>query len=260
MFLKKPTDLPYRPERIISLVPSQTELLHYLQLDNKVVAMTKFCVHPKKWFNTKIKIGGTKALDLEKITELNPDLIIANKEENVKEQIETLARQFPIWLTDVNNFEDALQMINDIGVLTDSTEQADHLNKKIIHSFSNLNEGNTSQKRAVYLIWKNPYMTIGGDTFINDMLSKSGFINVFKHRKRYPEISLQEIADSNCDLVFLSSEPYPFQQKHIAELQQALPDKIIKLADGEMFSWYGSRLLKTAEYLKNLSESFSEQM
>ena len=138
MFLKKATDLPYRPERIISLVPSQTELLHYLQLDNKVVGMTKFCVHPKEWFDTKIKIGGTKAIDIEKITELNPDLIIANKEENVKEQIETLARQFPIWLTDVNNFEDAIQMINDIGVLTDSTEQADHLNKKIIHSFSNL--------------------------------------------------------------------------------------------------------------------------
>src|ERR1700741_3198050 len=98
--------IPQIPQRIISLVPSQTELLFDLGLDKEVVGITKFCVHPPEWFQTKTRVGGTKQLKIDLIKQLQPDLIIANKEENVKEQIEELEKHFPVWISDVNNLED----------------------------------------------------------------------------------------------------------------------------------------------------------
>ena len=122
MILQSTSGINYIPKRIISLVPSQTELLHYLGLEQETVGITKFCVHPKEWFNTKTRVGGTKAIKKDIIQQLQPDLIIANKEENVKEQVEDLAKDHPVWVTDVNDLESALQMINDIGELTGKTK------------------------------------------------------------------------------------------------------------------------------------------
>ena len=252
MILNHISELTSLPKKIISLVPSQTELLHYLQLENETIGITKFCIHPKEWHDNKIKIGGTKALNIEKILEMKPDLIIANKEENVKDQVEELAAHFPVWVTDVNTLEDAYLMINEIGILTGKETIANDLNEKIKSSFSNLEQENNQALRTAYLIWKNPYMTIGGDTFINDLLKKAGFKNVFENQKRYPEITVKQLQDSKCELILLSSEPYPFQEKHIHELKLALPHCKIILADGEMFSWYGSRLLQSSNYFKNL--------
>ena len=242
----------YQP--IISLVPSQTELLHYLGLEKEVIAITKFCVHPTEWFKNKIKVGGTKTIDVEKIKALQPSLIIANIEENVKSQVEALS-DFPVWLTDVNNLDDSLKMIADVGSITGTSEKATILIKSIQEKFSLLNKP-VRPVNVAYLIWKEPYMTIGGDTFIHDMLTRTGMRNVFKHKLRYPQLTVEEIKDSGCELLLLSSEPFPFQQKHVDNLSNLLPGVQIKIVDGEMFSWYGSRLLKAAVYFKKLqSES-----
>jgi len=258
MILQKTSGLNSTPNRIVSLVPSQTELLHYLGLEKETIGITKFCVHPDTWFKTKTRVGGTKSIRSNIIHDLQPDLIIANKEENVKEQVELLALDHPVWLTDVNTLEDALNMIKDIGQLTAKEKEADLLIKKINTDFlllASKHQTTNYKPRTAYLIWRNPYMTIGGDTFIHDMLKKCGFENVFANRKRYTEINIEDLQVANCQLLLLSSEPYPFKQKHIDELSAQLPGCKIILADGEMFSWYGSRLLKAPGYFKKLISS-----
>jgi ABC-type Fe3+-hydroxamate transport system substrate-binding protein len=250
------------PTKIISLVPSQTELLFDLELFNEVIGITKFCIHPKEWYRNKTRIGGTKTVDVELIKQLKPDLIIANKEENVKEQIEALQEIAPVHLTDVSNLEEALTMITDVGKLTGKAEKAIDIVKEISQSFLELSivqdhpaESTNYNTTACYLIWREPYMTIGADTFIHDMLRRCGFINVFANRKRYPVITVKEIRATGCEVLFLSSEPYPFKQNHMDELQAQLPGCRIQLVDGELFSWYGSRLKYSANYFKTLQHS-----
>jgi ABC-type Fe3+-hydroxamate transport system substrate-binding protein len=249
--LGRTIELNQPPKRIISLVPSQTELLHDLGLDEEVIGITKFCVHPEKWFRTKTRIGGTKTVNIEKIKELQPDLIIANKEENVKEQIEELEKHFPVFVTDVNSLDDAYQMIYSVGNLVQKTVSAQRMISNINLGFGEISTLSKNYS-AAYLIWKDPYMTIGGDTFIDDMLYYAGFVNVFSDKSRYPEITIEDLKISGCELLLLSSEPYPFKQKHIDELQEQLPNIKIILVDGEMFSWYGSRLLHAPKYFQEL--------
>lgn len=254
MFLSSPSTPGNIPKRIVSLVPSQTELLYHLGLDSETVGITKFCVHPKEWFASKTRVGGTKTIDMGIIDNLQPDLIIANKEENVKEQVEALATHYPVWLTDVNNLSEALQMIGDIGQLTGKSAAAVDLSQSVSAAFSDLKEefSTLPPHKTAYLIWQKPFMAAGGDTFINDMLLQCRLQNVFAAQKRYPEISLQDLQDTGCELVLLSSEPYPFKELHREELQELLPSARVILVDGEMFSWYGSRLLLAAAYFKQL--------
>ncbi|HEY4147552.1 MAG TPA: helical backbone metal receptor [Chitinophagaceae bacterium] len=241
------------PQRIVSLVPSQTELLYDLGLDDRVAGITKFCVHPNQWFTSKTRVGGTKTVKMEIIDRLQPDLIIANKEENVQEQVEELALRYPVWTSDINNLEDAFRMMAGIGQLTGRPTEA----AAIIHTaksrFLQLPVPRI-RRRAAYLIWQNPWMTIGGDTFINDMLQRCGWDNVFADRRRYPVVTPEELAAAGCQLVLLSSEPYPFKEKHVHEWEQRLPGAKVVLADGEMFSWYGSRLLHAPEYFMQLQK------
>jgi ABC-type Fe3+-hydroxamate transport system substrate-binding protein len=251
MILQHATDLNYLPKRIISLVPSQTELLFDLGLNAEIVGITKFCVHPQHWFKTKERVGGTKTVNTNSIKQLKPDLIIANKEENIKEQIEELAKDYPVWLTDVNKLSDTLQMIADIGVLTGRTEAATTLNEGVNNAFNKISKLKNPVKTA-YLIWRNPYMTVGGDTFIHDMLQHCGFENIFSDETRYPEVSITQLQTAGCQLLLLSSEPYPFKQEHIDELRSQLAGTKIILADGEYFSWYGSRSLKSPTYFTQL--------
>ncbi len=258
MILKSTTDLDFIPKRIVSLVPSQTELLHYLGLEKETIGITKFCVHPAEWFHSKTRVGGTKSIQKAIIDQLHPDLIIANKEENVKEQVEALANDCPVWVTDVKNLDDALQMIDQIGKLTLKEKEAVRLVEEIKERFDMLSFQQKTKKpkpKTCYLIWRNPYITVGGNTFINDMLDKCGFENISAKRSRYPEMTVSELRTADCQLLLLSSEPYPFKQKHIDELQTHLPGTRIILVDGEMFSWYGSRLLYSTEYFKILISS-----
>jgi ABC-type Fe3+-hydroxamate transport system substrate-binding protein len=250
MILSQKTIGQKKYSRIISLVPSQTELLEDLGLSTEVIGITKFCVHPSEWFLNKPRVGGTKNLDFQKIENLSPDLIIANKEENVKEQIEELAGKYDVWITDVNSVDDAIKMINDIGKLTGRNIEAFALSTKIEEGFEKL-KTLTFQKRkiaAAYFIWKDPWMVAADDTFINDMMKYAGLENVFADLKRYPEISLSDVKEKNTELILLSSEPYPFKEKHKREIEQLLPQIKVELVDGEMFSWYGSRLLKSVDY------------
>jgi ABC-type Fe3+-hydroxamate transport system substrate-binding protein len=246
------------PQRIISIVPSQTELLFDLSLENEVIGITKFCVHPKTWFQNKTRVGGTKLLNLEKIRELQPDLVIANREENVQEQINELAQDFPVWVSDIDDMPDALSMITSIGTITGKEEKANEICQGIIREFRMVREAIHNHKRAVYLIWKDPFMTVGGDTFINEMLECAGFANLFKNKTRYPAITLEDIQSFNFQskekdcYILLSSEPYPFSQKHLEELQTQMTGYKLLLVDGEMFSWYGSRLQKAPAYFLEL--------
>lgn len=244
-------DIPAFPQRIISLVPSQTELLFHLGLDARVSGITKFCVHPETWFRSKTRIGGTKTVKTDLIGQLQPDLILANKEENKKDQVETLQQLYPVWISNVHDFGSALDMIAGVGEITGTAEKASEIISTIRASFAKLKTQNTKLKTA-YLIWRNPYMTIGNDTFIHDMLTRCGLENIFTHQTRYPETSIEELRKKNCELLLLPSEPYPFKENHVAELQEQLPNTKILLCDGEMFSWYGSRLLESPTYFKHL--------
>jgi len=244
-------------QRIISLVPSQTELLYDLGLDGEVIGITRFCVHPEKWFRTKTRIGGTKNINIEKILSLKPDLVIANKEENVKEQIEALQPFTKVYVSDVANLIDAKNMILQVGALVAKNEKAVFLAEQIEKKFSKLESFHNNEIPAAYFIWRNPYMVAGGDTFINDMMYYCGFKNVFEDRLRYPEINVNDLQALDCKVLLLSSEPFPFKQKHVDELQPLLPDIKILLVDGEMFSWYGSRLLHAPDYFTRLKKNLS---
>ncbi|MES2447507.1 MAG: helical backbone metal receptor [Bacteroidota bacterium] len=246
----------YPPKRIVSIVPSQTELLFDLGLADEVIGITKFCIHPIEKFASKTKIGGTKKLLIEKIRDLKPDLIIGNKEENTQSEVELLMQEFPVWMSDISNLEEAMLTINQIGELVDRAPEAAYLNHLINAGFKDLQtlavEKNISQTVA-YLIWKDPYMFAGKNTFIDDILRKIGLNNIIQ-QSRYPELQLANLSTLNPKLVFLSSEPYPFKQKHIDEIQSVLPNAKIMLVDGEMFSWYGSRLVKAVNYLFHLQD------
>jgi len=226
-------------------VPSQTEFLYEIGLDKEVIGITKFCIHPNKWFKSKTRVGGTKTVDFDKIKTLKPDLIIANKEENTQAEIEALQKLYTVYVSDIFTLEDNYKMMSDIGELTNKQTEANSIISNIKSNFLDLKQ---VQKNVLYLIWREPYMLAGQDTFINHILNKCGFTNAFKvNKSRYNEITTQQISELDVDYIFLSSEPYPFKQKHIDELQEFTTAKII-LVDGEMFSWYGSRMAKFKNY------------
>ena len=242
--------LPSAPKRIISIVPSQTELLFDLGLDKRIIGITKFCIHPKDNVKHTAKIGGTKQLNIEKIKALQPDLIIANKEENERSQVEELMNVCPVWISDINDLASAIDMIERVGEVVGKKAEAQYLAGKIAQKFESL-AISPSHKRVAYFIWRNPYMVAGRGTFIDSMLQKCGLMNVFE-QDRYPEVTVEQLAEANPDVVLLSSEPYPFKEEHIVELKAILPQAVIKLVDGELFSWYGSRLLHSPEYFEHL--------
>ena len=249
----------YPPKRIVSIVPSQTELLFDLGLDDEVIGVTKFCIHPIEKFASKTKIGGTKKLLIEKIRDLQPDLIIGNKEENTRDEVELLMQEFPVWMSDISNLEEAIAAIAKIGELVNREPEAAYLNHLINAGFTDLQTLAVEKKidkTVAYLIWKDPYMTAGKATFIDDILRKIGLNNVIE-QSRYPEIDLFQLQTLKPQLVFLSSEPYPFKQKHIDEIQSVLPNAKVMLVDGEMFSWYGSRLVKAVQYFFEFQDQLS---
>lgn len=250
--------IPQEDLRIVSVVPSQTELLYDLGLKNQIVGLTKFCIEPsilensnQKWFELKTKIGGTKNIDIKKVRNLKPHLIIASKEENEKGQIEELRNYFSVYTSDVCDINSSLEMIEHIGILTKTESKAKDIVSDIQFNFSKISLP-TVQKKAAYFIWKNPYMSVGGDTFIHQMIEAAGFENVTSKFSRYPVIVIETLKELNPDVVFLSSEPYPFKEKHIAEFQEILPNSHVYIVDGQKFSWYGSHLIQSPLYFNEL--------
>lgn len=243
--------------KVVSLVPSITEALFDLGLtEHEVVGRTKFCIHPAEKVKHVPVIGGTKNINTDKIRALQPDLILANKEENVKEQVEALMNDFKVIVTDIETIEDNASLLENLGKRFGKEEQARAFNLKIREA---LNQAALDSKlKTAYLIWKNPYMTVGSDTFIDKILAETGFENLFKDRKRYPEITAEDLAGA--DVIMLSSEPFPFKEKHAEELKTVYPDKKIMIVDGEAFSWYGTHIAKCGDYFKELIHEVNSEI
>ncbi|GAB5415915.1 MAG: helical backbone metal receptor [Crocinitomicaceae bacterium] len=246
------------PQRIISLVPSQTELLHDLGLGERVVGITKFCLHPDAWYRGKHRIGGTKSVNFDKVRDLNPDLIIGNKEENERSDIESLEESYPLWMSDIFNLQDALQMIQSVGELTDTKMKAEELIQRIeaeFDAFDTWVEENVHDRPSVaYFIWKDPDYCAGRNTFIDAMIERCGLQN-YMNSERYPEFEMN--GEEVPDYIFLSSEPFPFKNKHIENFRKKFPNSKVVLVDGEMFSWYGSRLTLAPAYFKSLLQELA---
>ncbi len=242
------------PERIVSLVPSQTELLFSFGLDKKVAGITKFCIHPDEWYKNKTRAGGTKNVNFDIIEKIKPDLIIGNKEENSLHDILKLKEKYPVYMSDIFNAEDAYKMIDDIGTLTNSQPVAKNLIndiQKSVVQFPKLN------KKVLYLIWADPFMAAGNKTFIGDILKKLGLRNVLEDENlRYIELSAETISELKPELIILSSEPFPFKDEHKRTLRKTSDAQII-FADGEMFSWYGSRMMLMNTYFQQLAKEIN---
>lgn len=248
-------DLPTVPKRIISLVPSQTEFLYDIGLGDSIVGQTLFCVHPAEAFKKANKIGGTKKLNMNKIRSLKPDFIIANKEENSQSQILELEKEYPVWISDIKTLQDALEMMQKLGEILDKKTETAVIVNAIQNRFTKAPSelGSANSKTVLYLIWQKPWMAAGQDTFINTLIHCAGYQNAIKDPgSRYPNLFLEDMKALNPDCIFLSSEPFPFDFSHVDYLKSELPHCNIQLVDGEMFSWYGSRLLKAADYFGTL--------
>lgn len=244
------------PKRIVSLVPSQTELLYDLGLEDSIVGITKFCVHPYHFKSSKTVVGGTKKVKFDKIKTLQPDIIIANKEENTQEIVTELSKICPVWVTDIITIDDNLQMISDFGELFNKRVEAQKWIDKINFAHEDFKKFISDKKshKIAYFIWANPYMVAGKNTFINEILKLNKFENIYENEvSRYPEIELKKIRlQGDPDIVLLSSEPFPFTDEHAFEIGRFTHHAKTIFVDGEMFSWYGSRLVKAYEYFKQI--------
>lgn len=251
-------NVPVAPKRIISLVPSQTELIADLGMADCLVGITKFCVHPDSVFRTLKRVGGTKHVDYEAIASLEPDLILANKEENTQEIVETLAQNFPVWVSDIQTVDDGLLMIEQVGDLLDKELECRHLTDEIRQAWLNIAipQSGVTRPKVAYLIWQNPIMLAGRETFIHDTFQRLGFENVaLTFDGRYPQTKVEQLQALSPTHILLSSEPFPFKDKHLEEWRAALPKASVTLVDGEMFSWYGSRMRLAVPYFKDLLTS-----
>lgn len=240
------------PQRIVSLCPSQTELLFTLGLGSRVVGATQWCIHPAEQMAHVVRVGGTKKVNLRKVAALQPDFILCEMEENTPEMVAALEQIAPVFVTRVENVADAVQMILDIGSVTGTAIASHALAEDISSGFAALQQATTTPRRVAYLIWKEPWMAAGPRTYIHDVLAHCGWTNVFAHHSgsRYPSFDLAELQALTPGVVLLSSEPYTFTAAHVAELSALFPE--VRLVDGELFSWYGSRMLLALPYLRSL--------
>jgi ABC-type Fe3+-hydroxamate transport system substrate-binding protein len=245
--------LDSRPTRIISVVPSQSEFLWDIGLKEELVGITKFCIHPAEMFSRVERVGGTKKIDIEKIRALQPDLIIGNKEENEKSQIELLQQDFNVWMSDIYNFNDALDMMEKIGDILDRKEETKKITGQIQSALPGI-KNIFNHEKVAYFIWKDPYMLAGSNTYIDHVLQYTGLNNVAASLSRYPEIDNEKLKALSPEYCFLSSEPYPFKEKHIQEIEALLRSTNAMIVDGELFSWYGSRLQQLPAYIKDLKQ------
>jgi ABC-type Fe3+-hydroxamate transport system substrate-binding protein len=252
--LGRTVQVPDKINRIVCLVPSITELLYDLGIGDKVVGRTKFCVFEGHDFKKATVVGGTKQVHNDRIIALNPDLIIANKEENTKEIVDSLAEKFPVYVSSIQTIHGALSMIDDLGKIIDVENESQQLIKDINTTQIAFHKEKFPEIKVLYLIWQKPFMSIGKDTFIYHMLQEMACISVVNDF-RYPELSEEEIRYSSAEYLLLSDEPFPFGEKHKRELQEIFPQKKIILVDGSLFSWYGSRLLKSYNYMQSLRET-----
>ena len=243
------------PESIVCLVPSLTELLFDIGLGDRLAGRTRFCIHPEDKVERVPIVGGTKNPRLDSIFEINPDLVIANREENRKEDVDELAGSLDVMVTDISSVEDALLTIYDIGKRCGVADKAENLINKIRSELDDIPD--EPSQSVAYFIWRDPWMTVGNDTYIHSVLTHWNFENVYAGQVRYPQTTLKELGRKSPDLVLLSSEPYPFKEKHREDVEQACPGARVLMVDGEWFSWYGSRMVQAFKRLNSFRKAIS---
>jgi ABC-type Fe3+-hydroxamate transport system substrate-binding protein len=243
--------------RIVSLVPSITELLCDLDLSEELVGRTGFCIHPWETVRTIPKVGGTKDLKFDRIRELEPTHVVVNIDENRKEDAEALAEFIPnVVVTHPLGPRDNLDLYRQMGREFDRESEAEALCEKFEAAQARVEA--RPEQRVIYLIWRDPWMTIAVGTYIAQTLALFNWRNVQPVdvgnpegdkglRARYPEVDLADFAD--VDRVLLSSEPFHFKAEHVAEVEGLVPGAKVSLIDGEMTSWYGSRAIAGLDYL-----------
>ncbi|WP_194768482.1 ABC transporter substrate-binding protein [Tamlana sp. I1] len=253
--LQRVIHLEKTPKRIISLVPSQTELLCDLGLKDSLVGVTKFCIHPNSIRKEVAVVGGTKQIKIDKIKALQPDIILCNKEENTLEIVEACQLICNVHVSDIYTLDDSLELMRQYGEIFNCKERASQIIETVNKEASEFKIfiKDKPALKVAYFIWKNPWMVAASNTFIDYLLSLNKFENVYGHKSRYPEIECSNSSlCGNAELILLSSEPFPFKESHKNEVQENLPNSTVKLVDGEMFSWYGSRLMKAFKYFRTL--------
>jgi ABC-type Fe3+-hydroxamate transport system substrate-binding protein len=246
----------FPPCHIVSLCPSITETIFVLGAGDLLSGRTRYCIHPAGKVASVPEIGGTKDPDIEAILKIAPDLVIAEKEENTRRVIEKLEKEIPVFVFSVESFAQALAMISGLGELTGKITRASGLIKRIEQAFAELPPAEA--KTAAYLIWEKPLMAAGKNTFIDAMMEKAGFRNIFRNKSaRYPKISLTELSEEKPEVLILSTEPCAYTLEDVKRYRRLLPETEVILIEGDLFSWYGARMLKAAEYIKGvLSASF----
>lgn len=237
-----------KPKRIVSLVPSLSELVSAYEPDIELIGVTRFCEHPVKLRKEKTIIGGTKDLDIDKIIGLNADLILANKEENTKLDVTKLQDGQSVFVTDINDPQKAAAFIGEFETLVEIPES-----KKIHNKIKKALDLTIDKFKGTvaYVIWKDPLMLAGKNTYIDSWFSKIGLVNVVSSN-RYPSVSVKELIALSPDYVFLSSEPYPFKERNRQEFKKQFPGSKIVLVDGRLFSWYGPAILEAPQYFSKL--------
>lgn len=240
------------PKRIVSLVPSLTEFLVDIGVGERLVGRTKFCIHPKGVVSNIPTFGGTKNPKVDSIVNAGADLVIMNREENRREDFEALSERTEVLMTDILTVDDALHELRRIGMAVGYEAAADRLSIQIQDE---LNTSFDDTADVAYFIWRDPWMVAGGDTYINDVLERFAMRNVFSDMVRYPTIQLHDLVERRPSRVLLSSEPYPFKARHLAEITAAVRGIRTELVDGEWFSWYGSRMLNSFRSLKKWREN-----
>ena len=253
--------IPKNITKIVSLVPSISELIYDLNAEDKIVGVTKFCVHPKYFQIEKTVVGGVQEFDIDKIIALKPDVVFASKDENFEDEIIELRKHVPVYVTDVKNVNEAISMIKTIGALLNKRSDADKITMKIDMQLKDLAKvtDDLLYRSAAYFVWNDPWVAAGKDTFIDSLLKLIKVDNVFSNLKeRYPMVTGANIHIGNPQMIMLPSEPFKFEDKHAIEIGRHTHDAATFFVDGQMFSWYGSRLVKSIDYLKLLAVKFKE--
>jgi ABC-type Fe3+-hydroxamate transport system substrate-binding protein len=250
-----------RPERIVSLVPSLTEALFAFGLEQEIVGVTRFCVEPRRGVADKTKVGGTKALDVAKIKALEPDLVIASAEENGPEDVTQLIDHgCPVFVTLATSVESAIDLLRQLATITGTTAAARPIiqEAKEALAFAVAAGASGERVRVFCPIWRNPYMTCGRATYVDDVITVCGGRNVFGERQeRYPQLELGEMAALDPQVILLPSEPYRFTKRHKADFRAfadvtAVKNGHIFLIDGRMLTWYGPRIARSLSEVKRL--------
>lgn len=251
-------EMLHRALRIVSLCPSTTETLVDFGLAGQLVGITRFCIHPADVVRDIRKVGGTKNPDLARIRALRPDLVLFNEEENRKEDYERLRGDLRVDATIVRRVQDVPEQLLHLGRLTGAEIRAQARAQQVEAARARLAEtrAKVGGFRYAYLIWRRPYMAVGGDTYVSDLFAEAGGENVFEGaRDRYPAIDVAALRAERPDVVFLSDEPFPFKAKHAAELQAEAPELRTELIRGDDCCWHGVRTLRGLALMQSLSES-----